>query len=121
MEFTKGQIYNHATVLANTLEDIEKVNMPIKIGYHLNKNITTVIEVAQEIEIERNKIIGTYGILEDDQFKFDEEGAEKANKEIKELFEEKVEIPVEEIELKAIENVEMPASSIMAISFMIKE
>jgi len=63
MRLTNNEIYNYANALISTFQDREQ-RLPIKLNFFIQKNKTTLINLAQEIEKSRLEIAQAYGTLD---------------------------------------------------------
>jgi hypothetical protein len=105
------EIYNTANSLLESFSD--DLNLPVKINFYLQKNIKTVVDIAQDIEKTRLEIF--------DKYNFDEDVIDTVNKEITDLFELEQEVKVNLLELDWFDSIDLSTSQVNAISFMIKE
>jgi hypothetical protein len=115
------EIYNTANSLLESFSD--DLNLPVKINFYLQKNIKTVVDIAQDIEKTRLEIFDKYGTKDEEtqQYHFDEDVIDTVNKEITDLFELEQEVKVNLLELDWFDSIDLSTSQVNAISFMIKE
>lgn len=118
---TNAEIFNLATNLLEAFENIATLSLPVKVHFYFQKNMTSVIEMAQELEKERNKILEKYGTLDEEtqSYKFEADEAEKVNKDISDLFSLEQEVKVHIIPMEWVEDLEFTAKQVNAFSFML--
>lgn len=120
------EIYNIATVLValhNRMVE-EEIAFPVKVNFYFQKNMNSLVDMAKELDSERNNILMKYGTpsAEDaSQIQIPEENVNKANKELSDLFSLEQEVAVNAIELDWFDGVSMTAQEVAAITFMIKD
>ena len=120
------EIYNIASGLVSLYNQMVKENLkfPVKINFYFQKNMKSLVEMAQEIESERTQIISKYGSPSEDDpatIKIDPDKASEANKELTDFFTLEQEVTVNTIDLECFDGIEMTPQQVEAISFMIKE
>ena len=120
------EIYNIASDLVSLYNQMVKENLkfPVKINFYFQKNMKSLVEMAQEIESERTQIISKYGSPSEDDpatIKIDPDKASEANKELTDFFTLEQEVTVNTIDLECFDGIEMTPQQVEAISFMIKE
>ena len=120
------EIYNIASGLVSLYNQMVKENLkfPVKINFYFQKNMKTLVEMAQEIESERTQIISKYGSPSEDDpatIKIDPDKASEANKELTDFFTLDQEVTINTIDLECFDGIEMTPQQVEAISFMIKE
>jgi hypothetical protein len=120
------EIYNIASGLVSLYNQMVKENLkfPVKINFYFQKNMKSLVEMAQEIESERTQIISKYGSPSEDDpatIKIDPDKASEANKELTDFFTLDQEVTINTIDLECFDGIEMTPQQVEAISFMIKE
>lgn len=119
---TNAEIYAIAMQL---IEHISKANLclPIKVNFYLQKNMTVILNIAEDLEKNRNEILNKYGTLnaETGQYDFEVDKIDEANKELADLFALEQEVPIYEISLDAFGDLPLDTNQVKAISYMIKE
>lgn len=119
---TNNEIYSIAMQL---IEYISQANLclPIKVNFYLQKNMSAILSIAEELEKNRNEILNKYGTLnaETGEYNFDAEKADEVNQEIVDLFSLEQEVPIYEISLDAFGDLPLNTNQVKAISYMIKE
>lgn len=116
------EIYNIALNLMDSVAN-ENLTLPIKVNFYLQKNITTMLAIAEDLEKSRNELLTRYGKFDEESgtYKFEDDKLEIANKEFTDLFNLTQEVPIYEISLDDFGDVQLDAKQIKAISYMIKE
>ena len=86
-KMTNSEIYNIATVLGKAFED-EKQVLPVKVNFYMQKNRSTLVTLAQEIEKARIAILEKHGTLneETNQFEFANDVAQTVVQELNDLL-----------------------------------
>lgn len=123
-EFTNLEIFNIASALIDAFENADKLALPVKITFYLQKNINKLVELAKDIEANRVKIIQKYGTpTEEDptQYKVAEEDIGLANDELNDLFALVEEVPIYMLQLDWFDKIDLTPGQVQAISFMITE
>ena len=120
------EIYNIASGLVSLYNQMAEENLkfPVKINFYFQKNMKSLVEMAQEIESERTQIISKYGSPSEDDpatIKIDPDKASEANKELTDFFTLEQEVTINTIDLECFDGIEMTPQQVEAISFMIKE
>ena len=117
-----GEIYTTAVALSESVANLN-LTLPVKVNFYLQKNITTLLTMAEELEKSRNEILTKYGTLdsETNNYNFEGDNLDKANQELIDLFDLEQEVPIYEISLEAFGDAELDSNQIKAISYMIKE
>lgn len=93
--------------------------MPVKVAYRINANKKVLTEACEPIQETINAVISKYsdsGKVTTDNPHYDE-----CLKEINELNNEEVDVNIKTVKLSEIETLNMPLSSVEALSFMIEE
>lgn len=119
---TNKDIYSIAVQLST--EHIAQLNLclPVKVNFYLQKNVTTIMSIAEDLENHRNEILEKYGTKQEDgNYSFTDENLEIANKELIDLFDLEQEVPIYEIDLDAFEDVKLESNQVQAIAYMIKD
>lgn len=117
---TNNEIYTHANNLLSEFEDIASLSLPVKVHFYFQKNMDTVVKMAQDIDKSRTEILDKYGSIdpETQNYKFEEENVEKVNQDIMDLFSLEQEVKIHVIPLEWIENMELTAKQVNAFTFM---
>lgn len=120
------EIYNIASVLAEVHKQMTEGNftLPVKAGFYFQKNAGTLIEMAQDLDEERSKIITKFGTQSDenpDQIQIPKEKLDEVNGELNDLFSLEQEVAVNMIDLNWFDGVNMTPQQIGAITFMISD
>lgn len=119
---TNNEIYSTAMQL---IEHISQANLclPIKVNFYLQKNMSAMIKIAEDLEKSRNEILNKYGTLnaETGEYNFEADKIDEANQELADLFTLEQEVPIYEISLDAFGDLPLDTDQVKAISYMIKE
>ena len=119
---TNNEIYSIAMQL---IEHISQANLclPIKVNFYLQKNMSAILSIAEDLEQSRNEILNKYGTLnaETGEYNFEEDNITEANQELMDLFSLEQEVPIYEISLEAFGDLQLDTNQVKAISYMIKE
>ena len=121
MKLSNDQIYTYAIELQKNFQD-EDQKLPVKIGFYLQKNKTTLLALAQDIEEARTKIIKTYGEYDSssNNYIIPPEKIEDASKELEDLFKLEQEVQVYTVNIDNFpEDLSFTSGQMEAIMFMI--
>ena len=118
---TNLEIYTTAQALMESITT--DVNLPVKVGFYIQKNMKKMTELAQEIEKSRMEIFDKYGEKdeENNQYKFDKSVQEQVQKELNDLFDLTQDVKTNMLELDWFDDIDLNANQIAAISYMIKD
>lgn len=115
MNFKIGKIIS----IVNEINKLNAMSMPVKVAYRINANKKALAEACEPIQETINAVISKYsdsGKVTTDNPHYDE-----CLKEINELNNEEVDVNIKTVKLSEIETLNMPLSSVEALSFMIEE
>lgn len=120
------EIYNTATALSELFSEMVQAEMrfPVKVNFYFQKNMNSLIAMAQELEQERTNIIMKYGTPtpeDPEKVMIDPEKLDDANKELSDLFSLEQEVAINAIELDWFDGINMTPQQVNAITFMIKD
>ena len=120
------EIYNTATALSELFSTMVQAEMklPVKVNFYFQKNMNSLIAMAQELELERTNIIMKYGTPtpeDPERVMIDPEKLDDANKELSDLFSLEQEVAINAIELDWFDGINMTPQQVNAITFMIKD
>ena len=120
------EIYNTATALSELFTTMVQAEMklPVKVNFYFQKNMNSLIAMAQELEQERTNIIMKYGTPtpeDPEKVMIDPEQLDNANKELSDLFSLEQEVAINAIELDWFDGINMTPQQVNAITFMIKD
>lgn len=116
------EIYNIAISLMENFKD--ELNLPVKVNFYLQKNMTTIVEMAQEIDKTRKEIIEKFGTpVEEgsDEITVAPENLDAANKELTDLFELEQDVKIYPIKLDWFGDINFSSQQVAAITYMIEE
>lgn len=120
------EIYNIATALSELFNDMvtKEMKLPVKVNFYFQKNMNALIDMAQELEQEKNNIVLKYGTVDEEdpnRVNLSPEVLDIANKELADLFALEQEVAVNVIELDWFEGIDMTPQQLAAITFMIND
>lgn len=118
---TNLEIYTNAQALMENITT--DLNLPVKVGFYIQKNMKKMTELAQEIEKSRMEIFDKYGEKdeENNQYKFDKSVQEQVQKELNDLFDLTQDVKTNMLELDWFDDIDLNANQIAAISYMITD
>lgn len=118
---TNLEIYTIAQALMENITT--DINLPVKVGFYIQKNMKKMMELAQEIEKSRMEIFDKYGEKdeENNQYKFDKSVQEQVQKELNDLFDLTQDVKTNMLELDWFDDIDLNANQIAAISYMITD
>ena len=119
---TNNEIYNYATFLQENFSNNE-IKFPIKVNFYLQKNLNTLIGLAQEIEKQRIEIIQEYGVKNKETQKIEvpAEKTQEATEKMNELFDLTQEVQIYKVKLDAFGDISLTPGQMQALLFMIDE
>ena len=120
------EIYNTANALSELFNDMvtKEMKLPVKVNFYFQKNMNALIDMAQELEQEKNNIVLKYGTVDAEdpnRVNLSPEVLDIANKELADLFALEQEVAVNVIELDWFEGIDMTPQQLAAITFMIND
>lgn len=123
MKLTNNEIYNYANALLQYFGADNKMKLPIKVSFFLQKNIKVMTEAAQEIDKARMEIIQRHGTPNEDgqSYQIPEDKIEVASAELEELFNIEQNLNIHLFNLDDFNNIEMTSAETSALLFMIRE
>jgi len=118
---TNLEIYNIANIL--TTDFTEDLVLPVKVNFYFQKNMATIVSMAQEIDKSRMAIFEKYGTLdeENNRYTFKPEDTDTVNSQLNDLFTLEQEVKVNLIELDWFGDITLTTQQMSAIAFMIKD
>lgn len=118
---TNLEIYTTAQALMENITT--DMNLPVKVGFYIQKNMKKMTELAQEIEKSRMEIFDKYGEKdeENNQYKFDKSVQEQVQKELNDLFDLTQDVKTNMLELDWFDDIDLNANQIATISYMIAD
>lgn len=122
MKLTNQEIYEKATEITVAFSNETKY-IPVKLNFAIQKNLSVLLKLKEEIENNRVKIASEYGKLnsEGTQFIIEKENREKVEQELNDLFTMEQEIDIRTCSLSQIEGIDLTMEQMQAIMFMIIE
>lgn len=121
MKLTNNEIYTYARVLMEAFQDGEQ-KFPIKVNFYLQKNKTTLLALAQDIEKARLEIAQNYGELNEtgEQYIIPNDKMAEATKELEDLFNLEQEVQIYKINIDSFsDDMMLTAAQMEALMFMI--
>lgn len=121
MKMTNNEIYTHTRQLMDAFQDGDQ-KLPIKINFYLQKNKSTLLALAQDVEKARLEIAQNYGTLDEngEQFVIPPEKMEAAAKELEDLFTLEQDVNIYKINVDNLsDDLVMTAAQMEALMFMI--
>ena len=121
MKLTNNKIYSCMQEL--NAFNLQKVKMPVRISFFLQKNIQTIISAAQEIEQARIDIAKEYGELNEygTSYTIPQEKREIVNQELNELFNLEQDLNIHIFKISEFDGIELEFQQLLPIMFMIEE
>lgn len=122
MKMTNIEIYNYTRQLMEAFQDGEQ-RLPIKVNFYLQKNKTTLLALAQDIEKARMDIAQNYGTLNDegDQYQIPNEKLADAAKELEDLFGLEQDVNIYKINIDSLsDDLTLTTAQMEAIMFMVE-
>ena len=118
---TNLEIYSYADALMSAFQ--KDMILPVKVNFYLQKNMTKLAEMGQEIEKARMDIVRKYGEESEDgqSYTVPADKVELANKELSDLFALEQEVKVNMISLDAFDHIDLTNAQVAAIAFMIDD
>ena len=121
MMMTNNEIYTHTRQLMEAFQDGEQ-KLPIKINFYLQKNRTTLLALAQDIERSRLEIAQNFGVLDEagEQYIIPNEKLAEASKELEDLFNLEQDVVIHKISIDSLsDDLILSAAQMEALMFMI--
>lgn len=119
---TNNEIYNYTNNLAEQFSN-STMKLPIKINFYLQKNLSELYALAQDIEKQRVEIIQEYGSYDEEsqQYNIPKEKISEASKKIDELFNLTQDVKIYKVKLDDFGNIDFTSGQMQALLFMIEE
>lgn len=118
---TNNEIYNIANTLNQAFTDASQY-LPVKVNFYIQKNKSTLLTLAQDIEQARINILKNYGTLNEEtsQFEFDKETAQIVVKELNDLFSLEQEVNIYTVNIDSFgDDLSLTTGQMEALMFMI--
>lgn len=121
MRITNENIIQFAEKLQVNFSDKSKY-IPMKIGFAIQKNLNTLIDLAREIEESKMEIGREFGILQaDGGYQIPPENMDKVSQELNDLSKFEQDVPIKTVLYSDIESIEFTMPQVNAIMFMIED
>ena len=123
MKLTNNQIYAYSQALHTHYGPSCELKMPVRINFFLQKNITVLMTMAQEIEKARLAIAQEYGTINEsgDGYTIDPEKFNEVNAQLQELFNLEQDVSLHIFKLEDFDGLEFTFAQMNALMFMIEE
>ena len=122
MKMTNNEIYIYTRQLMEAFQDGEQ-RLPVKVNFYLQKNKTTLLALAQDIEKARMDIAQNYGELNEagDQYQIPNEKLADAAKELEDLFGLEQDVNIYKINIDSLsDDLTLTTAQMEAIMFMVE-
>lgn len=121
MKLINQQIYSYAVKLSKL--NLDDIKLPIRISFFLQKNIETIINAGQEVEAAQQKVVQTFGELNEEgtHFVVPPHKIAEAQSELNDLQNLEQDLNIHIFKLDDFDNVELTYSQLSDIMFMIEE
>ena len=122
MKLTNLTIYQMANTLAPIAND-NKIYIPAKANFFIQRNISKLAAAAQEIEKTRIDIANHYGALDEESgnYKIPDDKMATAAKELQDLFDIEQELDIKKIKIEDLGNAEFTAAQMQSLMIMIDD
>lgn len=121
MKLTNQEIYNYALALNNAFTDSSQ-KLPIRVNFYLQKNKSTLVNLAQDIETARMELIRANGELNEEgtSYIIPKEKVTEVQKELSDLFALEQEVAIYSINIDSLsDDLTLTTGQMEAIMFMI--
>lgn len=118
---TNNEIYNIANTLNQAFTDASQY-LPVKVNFYIQKNKSTLLALAQDIERARVNILKNYGTLneETNQFEFTQDKAQIVMQELNDLFSLEQEVNIYTVNIDSFgDDLSLTTGQMEALMFMI--
>lgn len=115
------EIYESAKAINEAFADTTQY-LPVKVNFFIQKNKSTLLALAQDIEAARMNIIRNYGESTEDgnSYSIPKEKIEIASKELNDLFEIEQEIDIKKVNIDNFpDDISLTTGQMEALMFMI--
>jgi len=119
---TNLEIFNTANSLLENFSDAN-MELPVKVNFYFQKNMTSIVSMAQDIDKARMAIFTKYGKLDEEtnQYKFEPDVVETVNKELQDLFDLEQEVKINMLKLDWFDGINLTTQQVAALAYMIEE
>ncbi len=121
MKLTNQEIYNYALALNNAFTDSSQ-KLPIRVNFYLQKNKSTLANLAQDIETARMELIRANGELNEEgtSYIIPKEKVAGVQKELSDLFALEQEVTIYSVNIDSLsDDLTLTTGQMEAIMFMI--
>lgn len=119
---TNQEIYEYALGLKNTFNNTV-IELPVLINYSIQKNLHTLIGMAQTVDQLKNNIGEKYGVYDSEVngFKILPENMAQAKADLEKLMEIEEKVEIRTIKLDDLKDIKLTNQQMAALLFMIEE
>ncbi len=123
MTLTNNEIYVYANALSEQFGNNSDIKLPLKVNFYLQKNMTELVSLAQDIEKQRMEIASEFGKLneESQQYEIPDANINAAQNKLNELFNLTQEVKIYKVKLDAFGDIDLTSAQLQALLFMIDE
>lgn len=121
MTMTNLEIYNLAMAMSEAFKDGSQY-LPVKINFFIQKNKSTLLTLAQDIDNARIAIAQNYGTIdhESNQFVIPEDKVDVANSEISDLLAIEQDVNIRKVSIDTFpDDISLTTAQMEALMFMI--
>lgn len=122
MKITNREICETAASIIAAFSNETKY-IPVKLNFAIQKNLSTLLKLQEEIDKSKIKIAEEYGKLDEEKMRYiiDEDKRKDAENELNDLFKIEQEVEIKTCSLSLIENIDLTLEQMQSIMFMIVE
>lgn len=117
MNIKMNQLLNSS----EALKTLVSLKVPAKTSYNISRIVSIVEKELEAFNAARTKCLDTLGTKEEDKYTFTPETAKEFDTQMKELLEQEVVIDRHTIKLDDLNNVEVEASVLLTLDWLIEE
>lgn len=122
MLLSNQEIYTHTQQLSAHYGASCELKLPVRITFFLQKNMNTLMALAQEIEAAKMEIAQKNGTPSDNGgYIIDQEKIVEVNAQLQELFSLQQDVPIHIFKLEDFDGLEFTFAQMNALMFMIEE
>lgn len=122
LHILNSRLYELGEIYPKIFKHMEKIAMPVKSVFYIQKNLNTISDAAQDLDKARLIVVKKYGVKNDDgSYRVPQELINEANNELQELLQQQQEIELYPIPLSWFEGVSLTAEQVNSLLIMIEE
>lgn len=120
---TNKEIYQSTLNLREVFGTDSEINLPIKVNYNIQRNLSILIEISKGIEKVKDDIGKKYGVYneEDNSYHIPKDLRNTAQNELDQLMNMKEEVEVRTITLSDLQDIPLNSVQMQVLLFMIEE